>query len=139
MSALLIRDISNESGEYLSMIRDHLSERDLCWKLLTVSPHGSHLGSLPVQMPRAGFQISFETGLMEFAHDSRHENRERFADKLFRVVSKYSLGCGVRENDYAALVDTDHRVAGRFNHNSVSCFASLELVLAPLPVVYVGQ
>src|SRR5579863_8708794 len=90
-------------------------------------------------MSLAGFKISFEPRLMEPTNGSRHEIRERFADKLFRVVSKYPSCCGVCKNDNSILVDTDHRIAGCFNHNPVSCFAALKFVLGMLSVVDVGD
>ena len=89
-------------------------------------------------MFRAGFQILFEAGLMEFARGPRHENRERFANEFFRVVSKYLFRRGVRKNDCATFVDTDHRVACCFYHDSVSGFAPPKFVLGPLAIVNVG-
>jgi hypothetical protein len=75
---------------------------------------------------------------MESTHRFGHENSERFADKLFRGVSKYSVRCGIRKNDFAVFVDADHDIAGSFNDNPVSCFAPPEFVLGALPVVDIG-
>ena len=104
-------------------------------EFLAILSQRSKLRSLPINMALTDFYVTFQSRPVWFSHGLWHQNCQFLSDQLRSGVAEGPGGGRIDEQDFALLVNTNHRVSGRLDDVAVLFLSLLSGRFYALPLI----